>query len=172
MTELLTFGGPETGARLAAGCSAEAKFVDSSILSFWRRREDSVAFFGEKLRALHELRRVVEEARDDLAEDPDRAPVDLLTLTRAKAFLWLLPDTLPLPELAVDAEGAVILEWVPSTARMVSVAIHRGVQVAYAWLDGADRGYAVGVFDGERISPRILEAIARTKGRASSFRTS
>jgi len=32
-------------------------------------------------------------------------------------------------------------------------------RLAYAWLDGTDKGHAVARFDGERVPDRILEGI-------------
>ena len=66
-----------------------------------------------------------------------------------------------MPEIAVDPDGAVSLDWVPSRNRMLSISISgEHDRLAYAWIDGADRGSAVSRFDGGTIPQRLLQAIA------------
>ena len=71
----------------------------------------------------------------------------------------VLPDDVPMPELAPEPDGAISLDWVHSRARVFSISAGRSDRLAYAWLDGTDSGHGVARFDGERIPPLVLDAI-------------
>ena len=69
-----------------------------------------------------------------------------------------------MPEVAVDPDGAVSLDWIPSRHRMLSVSFEGSSdRLAYAWVDGTDHGSAVTRFDGRTAPNRLLQAIAAVK---------
>ena len=77
----------------------------------------------------------------------------------ATNLLRALPEDIGLPELAPESDGAIALDWSCSQNRLVSVSAGAGPRLAYAWLDGSEKGHGVAVFDGERFPPGILEVI-------------
>ncbi len=77
----------------------------------------------------------------------------------AEDFVSALPDDLPLPEFAPENDGAISLDWIGSRYRVFTLSINGSNRLAYAWLDGADRGHGVVRFNGVEISPRVLDAI-------------
>lgn len=91
------------------------------------------------------------EAIDDLIVDADQAAVDRLTFEHAKQFLFALPDDLSSPDVGVDPDGAISLAWFASRTRIFSVSIDDSDRVAFAWLDGSDKGHGV-----ERFRPPML----------------
>ena len=63
---------------------------------------------------------------------------------RRSAFCWIRCATLP-------------------ACRLLSVSVGADNRLPYAWLDGANRGHAVAVFDGQQIPDRLLAEIRKLK---------
>jgi hypothetical protein len=94
------------------------------------------------------LNRLTAEALERLAHHsvPQAALNDLFTLQQeagdvdltpetvelAKRFLLAWPKALPMPELALDSDGEVLLDWAGSNRRLVSVSLRSDGRVAYA----------------------------------------
>lgn len=70
-----------------------------------------------------------------------------------------LPENLPMPEVAAEPDGSISLDWIASRFRMFSVSVGANNRVAYAWLDGSEKGHAVAVFDGLTIPPNMRNGI-------------
>ena len=81
--------------------------------------------------------------------------------TEARQLVLALPSDLPLPEFAVEDDGAIAVEWLPSRSRMVSISVHGRGRVAYAWLDGTDKGHGVARFNGKEL-PEVLLSVIRS----------
>ena len=75
-------------------------------------------------------------------------------------FVRALPRDVALPEFAPEPDGSISLDWESSRSRRFSISIGVNNRLAYAWLDGTDRGHAVAYFDGRAIPLRILEGIS------------
>jgi hypothetical protein len=122
--------------------------------------ENSDALFGSKvavIAALHALPRF----HDAVGWDGSEAkPVDGDAISRAIGFVRALSEGCEMPEVSVDPDGAIALDWMPSRHRLLSISISgANDRLAYAWIDGTDRGSAVSRFDGSAIPPRLLQAI-------------
>ena len=65
----------------------------------------------------------------------------------------------PVPEFAPEPDGSVSLDWIQSRTRLFSLSIGTSRRLAYAWLDGSDKGHAVSRFDGKHIPSRIQQGI-------------
>jgi hypothetical protein len=76
-----------------------------------------------------------------------------------------LPDNIPLPEFTPEPDGSISLDWIRSRNRVVSLSIGQSNRLAYAWLDGADRGHTVVHFDGQNVPSRVLNDIKAIAGR-------
>ncbi len=87
------------------------------------------------------------------------AAIDRGAILNAQNFASALPAGFPAPEFAADPDGSVSLDWIESRNRIFSISVNAGSLLAYAWLDGSDRGHGVAQFDGERIPMRVLEGI-------------
>jgi hypothetical protein len=92
------------------------------------------------------------------------AAIDPVAVLSARRFLRALPDNVPLPEFAPEPDGSISLDWFASRNRLLSLSIGRRSRVAYAWLDGADKGHGVARFDGQNVPTRVLAAIKDTVG--------
>ena len=78
---------------------------------------------------------------------------------KAQELLRALPGDLPLPEVAPEPEGSISFDWICARDRVFSLSVCEEDRLAYAWLDGPDRGHAVARFDGRSVPPRILQGI-------------
>lgn len=121
--------------------------------------ELSQALFADKAAAISQLRALETECAEEGWDGYGAAAIDLDAVVLAERFLRALPNRIPLPELAVEPDGSIELDWIRSRNRLFSVSVGRGSHLAFAWLDGADRGHGVARFDGRNIPPRILEGI-------------
>jgi hypothetical protein len=143
--------------------SAEAQAVQKAAIEIMQSAERSQALFGEKAAALAQLAAVATECAEQGWDGADAAAVDSSAVLMAARFLRALPDGIPLPELAVEPDGSISLDWICSRNRLLSLSVGGSDRLAYAWLDGADRGHAVAHFDGQNVPPRVLESITRTR---------
>lgn len=82
-----------------------------------------------------------------------------LAAVTAEDFIRALPDNIPLPDFAPDPDGSISLDWIQSPTRLFSLSISPAQRLAYAWLDGADKGHEVAGFDGQKVLSRILDRI-------------
>jgi hypothetical protein len=97
-------------------------------------------------------------------------PVSLDALERAEIFLCSVPDDVPLPELAVEPDGTVSLDWLPTHTRSFSVSIGDSDRMAYAWVDRTDRGHAVARSVSGEAPGRILQELSRIVPHAPAIR--
>ena len=80
-----------------------------------------------------------------------------------------LPDYLPLPEFTPEPDGSISLDWIMSRSRVFSLSAGRNSRLAYAWLDGSDKGQGVAYFDGEVVPPMVLLAIRMTVNQGNNI---
>jgi hypothetical protein len=132
--------------------------------------ERSVALFGAKVGALNGLRSLAIECSLPDWDGYGAEPVSGDALERAEVFLRSLPDDLPLPELSVEPDGAVSLDWLPTRTRSFSVSIGESDRIAYAWIDGTDRGHAVARSVSGEAPGRILEELKQIVPHAPAIR--
>lgn len=141
--------------------STAAESIQHGARSVVSALERSQALFGTKARAISDLWKLANECADVGWDGCDAAPINLQAVHNAVAFIRALPGTLSLPEFSAEPDGAVSLDWIVSRNRLFSVSVNAAAsgRLAYAWLDGADRGHAVARFDGRAIPSRILDGI-------------
>ena len=72
----------------------------------------------------------------------------------AKVLIKVLPDGVPMPEVAVEPDGSICLDWIKSPYCLFSVSI-----------GSTDRGHGVARFDFERIPQKILHGAAFLKAK-------
>lgn len=122
--------------------SREAGEVSDAACRVMQDRLGSESLFGKKMVGISTLVATM----DSVVGDDDQEPASALTRVNAKQFLLAVPDDLPMPEVGVDPDGAVSLTWFASRTQMFSVSIDESDRVAFAWLDGSDKGHAVARF--------------------------
>ena len=121
--------------------------------------ERSQALFGEKAVAIAQLRTLAMECAQEDWNGEGALAIDSRALANAEAVVRALPQGVLLPEFAPEPDGSVSLDWIASRTRLFSLSIGPGPRLAYAWLDGADKGHGVATFDGLHVPARVLEGI-------------
>ena len=147
-------------ARPGSAVSAEASLVRACAVALVDRVESSDALFGGKtavISALWGLARSHAEAGWDGGE---AWPVDRRAIGLAASFIRALPDDCNMPSAGVDPDGAVTLDWMVSRQRMLSISFAGDSdRLAYAWIDGTDRGNAVAKFDWNTVPHLLMQVI-------------
>ncbi len=146
--------------RPGSAVSPEARAVQACAVALVDRVERSDALFGSKTAVISELWGLVRSHAELGWDGGEALPADRQAIVRASAFIRALPDDVELPEVGVDPDGAVTLDWMVSRQRMLSISIAgNSDRLAYAWLDGTDRGSAVAKFDHDSVPNRLMQAI-------------
>lgn len=151
----------------SAVSSAAAEIVQATCALF-ETAERSEFLFGDKAEALSQLWTMATECEEANWDGAGAVPIDSEAIRNAAEFVRALPSRVPLPEFAPEPDGAVSLDWIQSRNRMFSLSMGRGPRLAYAWLDGSDKGHAVIRFDNRRIPARLIEDICRIMSHADS----
>lgn len=89
----------------------------------------------------------------------DAEPIHSDTIIKARGFIYSIPQNLPLPEVAPESDGEISFDWIWAKNRALSLSINKNGAIAYAWIDGEERGHAVAKCDEKGISSRIINSI-------------
>jgi hypothetical protein len=146
-------------ARRGNAISSDALAAQGAASTLVQYVEESQALFGEKASAISRLNVLAIECADPNWDGNDASAINPLAVAVAEAFVRALPVGVPLPEFAPEPDGSISLDWIQTKNRLFTLSIGSNRRLAYAWLDGTDKGHAVARFDGETIPPRILEGI-------------
>ena len=136
--------------------SVEAKSAAAQLAKVLSAAEESQALFGAKSNALLDLQDLANECVDDNWDGNKAVGIDSFALWNAENFVRALPNGFPLPEFAPEPDGSISLDWIESRSSLFSLSIGPSNRIAYAWLDGTDKGHGVAQFDGVTIPSRIL----------------
>lgn len=151
-----------------SGLSAEAEAVKRQRLRIAEAVEGSRALYQGKARAIAQLFEVAGACAEAGWDGADAEGVHFIAVIQASDLIAVMPDDLPMPEAAAEPDGSISLDWIESRSRAVSVSVGVNNRLAYAWLDGSDRGHAVERFDGVAFPPRLLAAIRETVRRGGA----
>lgn len=146
-------------ASAGSAISIEAQAVQQAAGAVVKSVESSQALFGGKAVAISQLWLVANECAEPGWDGESAFPIDRMAVYNAVAFIRAMPDRMPLPEFAPEPDGSISLDWIQSRTRLFSLSVGAGNRLAYAWLDGTDKGHAVARFEDGRIPKRILEGI-------------
>ena len=157
--------------RLAYSGSAvsdEAQAGRMATSAVEEEEERSFALFGRKAEAISQIWALVSECDETGWDGGSAEPISEIAAHAASDFIRALPGDVPLPEAAPEPDGSISLDWIQSRSRLFSLSVGSGSRLAYAWLDGADRGHAVARFDGDAVPLRILDGIRRIVNRGNA----
>lgn len=155
--------------RTSSAVSPEARTIRDSLCAVVRDAERSEALFGAKERAISDLFAVVSDCARADWNGEGASPIYFATGRRAADFVRALPEGVPLPEFAPEPDGSISMDWIQSRSRVFSLSIGTTDRIAYAWIDGTDRGHAVARFESNVVPRRILAGI-RDIVNAAAFR--
>ena len=85
---------------------------------------------------------------------------NLRAVARAVAFVRALPEDCVPPEVGIDPDGSVSLDWTASRGCRLTIGVAgHDDRLACAWIDAADSGHAVAWFDGGKVPAGVIQAI-------------
>lgn len=134
----------------ASAVSDVAIHLQESIRRLFRAADDVQTFSARE----NLFESMLRGALDDLVVDDDQYAVSTAAVQRASQLIQSLPSEIPVPDVAVDPDGEVSLDWVPSRTRAFSISVGDSDRLAFAWMDGTDRAH--GVFRFTSSMPRSL----------------
>ena len=140
--------------------SPEAQSTKNAVAGILESRERSHSLFGKKAVAISSIRELAVACAEADWDGYDAVAIDPIAVRRAEEFIRALPDNLSVPEVAPEPDGSISLDWIRSQNQVFSVSIGATNRLAFAWLDGTERGHSVVNFDGSNIPHRILSAIS------------
>jgi hypothetical protein len=141
--------------------SGEGRFVFDAATESVKSAEGSEAMSGNKNAVLSDLAKLGTDYADEGWDGGNAAPIDPVAMISVRRFIYALPDDIPMPELAPEPDGSVSLDWGESKTRLFSLSIGPNNWLAFAWLDGADKGHATAQFDGVNIPSLIVDQIRK-----------
>ena len=146
-------------ARPGSAVSAEAQAVTRAASALVRSAEDSQILFGGKAAVISRLRALANDCAEQGWDGHQACAIDPGALQNAEDFVRALPEGFPAPEFAPEPDGSISLDWIQSRRRLFSLSVGSSNRLAYAWLDGADKGHGVARFDGFSVPSRVLSGI-------------
>src|SRR5680860_861102 len=146
-------------ARPGSAISTEAQMVSKAASAIVELAERSQSLFGEKAAAISQLMALANDCAEQGWDGDGACAIHPTALQNAKDFLRALPESFPMPEFAPEPDGAISLDWIHSRHRLFSLSVGSSNRLAFAWLDGADRGHGVARFDGLSVPLRVLSEI-------------
>lgn len=156
--------------RPGTAVSREASAVRENASVVVNQVHTSRALFGPKAKLVSDLMELASECQKADWDGYGAMPVSREALECAKEIIYSLPDGVSLPECSIEPDGCVSLDWIPTRYHTFTLSAGASSRIPYAWIDGTDRGHAVGRFQGGELSSRILSEIKRTDSHDPSVR--
>lgn len=156
-------------ARRGSAVSAESSIAREAVNGVVESVERSEALFGRKAATISQIWALANECAESGWDGDGAEPIDRLVAFAAADVIRALPGRIPLPDVAPEPDGSISLDWIQSKDNVFSLSVGASDRLAFAWLDGSDRGHGVVRFDGETMPVRALQGIAETMkhGRAA-----
>ena len=146
-------------ARPGSAISPEAWHVEKAASAIISASERSEALFGHKATVLSALILMAGECAEPGWDGEAAHAIQPVVVWKASEFIRALPGVVPLPEISPAPDGSIVFDWAPSKRRVFSLSIGKTDRLAYAWLDGADKGHGVAQFDGLRVPSRVVDGV-------------
>lgn len=109
--------------------------------------------------AIAQIKALLQECAEPGWDGSGGQPLSEVAAKAAAELVRALPGDVRLPEFAPEPDGSISLDWIEARDRLFTLSIGGGNRLAYAWLDGEDRGHAVAGFKKGTVPKRILEGI-------------
>jgi hypothetical protein len=110
--------------------------------------------------SLQELYNLWEECSLENWDGYGAQPVDPDSFNEAERFIRALPTTVREPEVAIDPDGEISLEWYFEPRKVFSVSIGKRNEITYAGLYGLNKTYGREYFD-DQIPKAIFDNFDR-----------
>lgn len=149
---------------LARGTSAyseSARQLSEDAYAVLADMETPISLFGAQSASITALSEAAAEACQEDWDGYGGLPAMPIAVEAAADFIRALPSEITQPEVAVDPDGQISLEWFGAKDRIFSISFSDHGRVAYAGIDGTDRWRGTEMFDGNSIHPFLLMGIQR-----------
>lgn len=110
--------------------------------------------------SLFELQEVLEECSRPNWDGYGASPVDFESFFEADRFIQALPTSIPEPEVSVDPDGEISLEWHKEPMWVFSISIGARSEITYAGLFGLNKMNGREYF-GDEIPKTIIDNLDR-----------
>lgn len=124
--------------------------------------------FGAKSSTIEALHVLARECGHPDWDGHGEEPLAPAAVIKAEALIRALPSDVPLPEVSPDPDGSILLGWIDSRYRRITVNIDSGNLIAFAWMDGNETGREIELFDGSVVPGGLLQAIERIIGHGAA----
>jgi hypothetical protein len=148
-TASLSIGSSSLELYASFGVSAEAKTVASMFSDLDGERPESVSLGQDKSDALQNLYNAFCEACRPGWDGYSALSANFESYVKAESFIRALPSNIPTPEVALDPDGEVSLEWYRAPRRVFSVSIGPDDELTYAGIFGSSKTRGVETFNFE-----------------------
>ena len=144
--------------------SPESRSLENILVNERRHQQQSVSLYGAKQAVVNAIWSLFGEHGHADWDGAGAEALDQGAVRFAIALIDVLPENLPMPEVSVDPDGAVLLDWIANKHQSLTVSIDATGIIPYAWIDNGDRGHGVVRFDGERCPKSLVRLITDTTG--------
>ena len=134
-----------------------------------RHVESSWVLFDSKEDALTRLYELEVECAETDWNGYGAKAVSQSAVERSAYFIRRLPEDLPLPEISVEPDGEIALDWSPTPTQTFSISIGTADRMACAWINGTEHGHVVAYSNNGEIPLRILQELQRITNDDSTF---
>jgi len=155
---------PASSATLDTAVSAESRSLSEIIGRERRHQQQSVALYGAKNTVESAIWTLFAEHGQPGWDGDGAEALEMAAAHQAIALIRTLPDSLSLPEVGVDPDGSVMLDWIASRHRSLTLSVDASGIIPFAWIDNGDRGHGVVRFDGMGFPKALIRLIADLTG--------
>ena len=154
-----------------SGVSDEAVRLSNDFACLYAHQESAESLFGQKSQLISDLRAIAADCAQDDWDDYGAKAVSNTVILRAEAFIRALPESISTPEISAEPDGQVSFDWLSSRTRTFTLSVNPTNRLAYAWIDGANRGNAAEVFERGTLPSRLLNELQHITADAPALRT-
>lgn len=153
-----------------SGVSDDAVLLSDNFARINAHQESAESLFGAKSQLISDLRLIAAECAQEDWDDYGSQPVGEAVVLRAEALIRALPESIPAPEISAEPDGQISFDWLPSRTRTFTLSVNVSNRLAYAWIDGANRGNAAEVFERGALPSRLLNELRHITADAPALR--
>lgn len=149
------------------GLSDEAYRVRRHVVEFHRELTAGVSITPPHRETLQAVQDTMGHAMRSDWDGYGARPVSLAACVRALRFVFLLPTTLPTPDVSADPSGRLLFEWRAGPGRAFVVSVGPSDVIHYAGLFGRSKVHGTEEL-GDELPSTVLANLGRALGRIAA----
>ena len=142
------------------GVSEEADFIHQQVKTVLDELTLTVTMSGRVEPASIALEDTITEFLTDNWDGYGAKALQASSLVNADRFLNILPINTRLPEVSVDPDGEIVLEWYKAPRQVFSISVGTNGELVYAGLFGSNKTNGTEFFEDE-VPKTILDNLKR-----------